>query len=183
MIVSGLVNVQDHRQDALSIYVSIKWNLFYRQNYSYFRPKMLKITRDMYRNTILEIGNCCVTLVSGTFQQDSVPAHQVKLAQAWCRENFLYFITTEEWKPNSPNLNPMDYSIWSILEAPACANHHRSLELLKFVRIRVFQWNLEETCKGCIYQTYVEKRKKRDVFNKDILITSGPSTTWYPTRI
>ena len=27
-----------------------------------------------------------------------------------------------EWPPNSPDLNPLDYSIWSILEAKACAN-------------------------------------------------------------
>jgi hypothetical protein len=27
------------------------------------------------------------------------------------------FVTSEEWPPSSPDLNPMDYCIWGILEA------------------------------------------------------------------
>ena len=36
-----------------------------------------------------------------------------------------------EWPPNSPDLNPMDYSVWSILEAKACAKPHKNVESLK----------------------------------------------------
>ena len=32
--------------------------------------------------------------------------------------------------PYSPDLNPMDYSIWSILESKACANSHTSIDTL-----------------------------------------------------
>ena len=31
----------------------------------------------------------------------------------------------------SPDLNPMDYSIWSILEANACALHHGKIDSLQ----------------------------------------------------
>ena len=55
------------------------------------------------------------------FQQDGAPAHTSKLTQAWLNENIPDFITKEEWPPYSPDLNPMDYSIWSILETKACA--------------------------------------------------------------
>uniref|UniRef100_A0A914CCF7 Uncharacterized protein n=1 Tax=Acrobeloides nanus TaxID=290746 RepID=A0A914CCF7_9BILA len=34
-----------------------------------------------------------------------------------------------EWPPNSPDLNVMDYSIWSILEAEACSKPHQSIEV------------------------------------------------------
>ncbi|KOC59642.1 hypothetical protein WH47_11073, partial [Habropoda laboriosa] len=35
------------------------------------------------------------------------------------------------WSPYSPNLNPLDYSIWGILEAKVCAKPHNSVESLK----------------------------------------------------
>jgi len=51
-----------------------------------------------------------------TFQQDSAPAH-------WARETIELlsrmtptFIEPEMWPPNSPDLNPVDYSIWSVVE-------------------------------------------------------------------
>uniref|UniRef100_A0A914C532 DDE-1 domain-containing protein n=1 Tax=Acrobeloides nanus TaxID=290746 RepID=A0A914C532_9BILA len=36
-----------------------------------------------------------------------------------------------EWPSNSPDLNVMDYSIWSILEAEACSKPHQSIDALK----------------------------------------------------
>ena len=44
---------------------------------------------------------------------------------------FLDFISKEEWLPSSPDLNPMDFSIWSILGTKACAKSHSSVETLK----------------------------------------------------
>uniref|UniRef100_A0A914D1J2 Uncharacterized protein n=1 Tax=Acrobeloides nanus TaxID=290746 RepID=A0A914D1J2_9BILA len=38
---------------------------------------------------------------------------------------------TGEWPPNSPDLSPLDYSIWSILEEKACSKPHPNLESLK----------------------------------------------------
>ena len=69
--------------------------------------------------------------VNWTFQQDTPPAHEAKTTQYWCRTHFPDFIASSEWLPYSPDLNPMDYSVWSILEARACATRHISLESLK----------------------------------------------------
>ena len=44
-----------------------------------------------------------------------------------------------EWPPNSPDLNVMDYSIWSILEAEACSKPHQSIEVLKKSLVKA--WN------------------------------------------
>jgi hypothetical protein len=44
-----------------------------------------------------------------------------------------------EWPPNSPDLNPLGYSIWSILEAKACAKPHKTIESLKRALIKA--WN------------------------------------------
>ncbi|KAM8719039.1 hypothetical protein ACLKA7_011702 [Drosophila subpalustris] len=66
-----------------------------------------------------------------TFQQDSAPAHKAKMMQDWCKTLFPDFISSVEWPPYSPDLNPMDYSVWSILEARSYAKPHKSLEALK----------------------------------------------------
>uniref|UniRef100_A0A914D040 Uncharacterized protein n=1 Tax=Acrobeloides nanus TaxID=290746 RepID=A0A914D040_9BILA len=44
-----------------------------------------------------------------------------------------------ELPPNSPDLNVMDYSIWSILEAAACSKPHQSIEALKKSLVKA--WN------------------------------------------
>ncbi|CAM4836603.1 unnamed protein product [Rotaria magnacalcarata] len=49
------------------------------------------------------------------FQQDGAKSHQHYLTQQWCRNNFPSFIDKDCWPPNSPDLNPLDYSIWDEL--------------------------------------------------------------------
>ena len=45
------------------------------------------------------------------FQQDDARPHSYHLTQQWCRDNFPSFIDKNRWPPNSPDLNPLDYSI------------------------------------------------------------------------
>ncbi|KAK6056299.1 hypothetical protein COOONC_06193 [Cooperia oncophora] len=53
--------------------------------------------------------------------QDSAPAHKAKVVQAWCKSELPDFISAEEWPASSPDLNPLDYNLWSYLESKACA--------------------------------------------------------------
>jgi len=50
------------------------------------------------------------------FLQDSAPSHRAKATQNFLRDNTLNFITSQEWTPHSPDLNPLDYSVWDILQ-------------------------------------------------------------------
>ena len=64
-------------------------------------------------------------------QQDGATAHTAKMVQAWSKDNFKSFWSKELWPPFSPDLNPMDFGIWSILERKACAVSHSNVEKLK----------------------------------------------------
>lgn len=66
-----------------------------------------------------------------TFQQDWAPSHGAKKTIELCQQIFPSMLTKDEWPSNSPDLNPMDYSVWSILEARACAKPHTSIDSLK----------------------------------------------------
>lgn len=93
----------------------------------------VKINQEVYQKTVLEkalvpwarrhFGES-----NWVFQQDSAPSHAGKSTQNWMRANLPDFITKDEWPANSPDLNPMDYSIWSILEGNACAVSHDTRE-------------------------------------------------------
>jgi len=50
------------------------------------------------------------------FQQDSAPAHRARETVEFLTRNTPSFIDPKMWPPNSPDLNPVDYSIWSIME-------------------------------------------------------------------
>lgn len=101
-----------------------------------FIEKGVKINQEIYRRDILDavvlpwsqqhFGN-----QPWIFQQDSAPSHRARSVQQWCKDNFPGFISSKEWPPYSPDLNPMDYSLWSILETRACATKHKSVDALK----------------------------------------------------
>jgi len=51
-----------------------------------------------------------------TFQQDGAPAHRSWQTVAFLRLHVPEFVEPENWPPNSPDLNPVDYSIWGALQ-------------------------------------------------------------------
>uniref|UniRef100_A0A914D5C5 Uncharacterized protein n=1 Tax=Acrobeloides nanus TaxID=290746 RepID=A0A914D5C5_9BILA len=72
-------------------------------------------------------------------------------ANAWCESHKItpahQFSDTEntalnmfrgEWPPGSPDLNPLDYAIWTILEKKACAKPHPTVESLKRALVKAW---------------------------------------------
>jgi len=50
------------------------------------------------------------------FQQDGVPAHRVQDTITFLARQTPGFIPPTLWPPNSPDLSPVDYSVWSVLQ-------------------------------------------------------------------
>jgi len=48
--------------------------------------------------------------------QDSAPSHRAKATQHFLGDNTPDFISSQECTPHSPDLNPLDYSAWDILQ-------------------------------------------------------------------
>ena len=59
-----------------------------------------------------------------TIQKNGAASHTSNKTQAWCKDNFLWFWSKELWPSSSPDLNSMDFSVWSMLETEACLSPH-----------------------------------------------------------
>lgn len=96
----------------------------------------IKLNQENYRTSILESALLPWAQKHfknrrWSFQQDSASAHGAKKTQEWMTENVPAFIAKEESPQSSPDLNPVDFAVWSILESKVSATHHTSLDALK----------------------------------------------------
>jgi hypothetical protein len=73
------------------------------------------------------------------FQQDSAPAHRARETVDLLSRETPEFISPTLWPPNSPDLNPLDYKIWSVLQERVYQTRIRDVDHLK-QRI-VEEWN------------------------------------------
>ena len=79
-----------------------------------FRARKVKIKADYYVSNLLsELLEDCFEKVGNVFifQQDGAPAHTAKRTQDFLQMNCPDFIDKDEWPPNSPDLNPLDYHV------------------------------------------------------------------------
>ena len=67
-----------------------------------------------------------------TFQQDSAPAYCARETISLLQRETPNFIPPTLWPPNSPDLNPVDYRIWSILQERVYRDRITDLEHLKY---------------------------------------------------
>jgi len=65
------------------------------------------------------------------FQQDSAPAHRARETIELLSRDTPDFIGPEMWPPNSPDLNPVDYSIWSVMEQRIYQEHIQNTDELR----------------------------------------------------
>lgn len=104
------------------------------------------ILKPMHKQAMEHFGNEALW----TFQQDGATAHTANISQRWCSENLQRFWQKEKWPPCSPDLNPMDFSIWSILETKACSKIHHSVRELKQSLERAWEEIPQETLRAAV---------------------------------
>ena len=115
--------------------------VWWRVSYSgvtqlHFCEKGVKTGAKVYEDTVLEptVRGLNTTLFRNkhwAFQQDSAPAHKAGSKQVWLEGHVPDFISTAEWPSSSPELNPLDYKLWSVLEGNVCMKRHPTIDSLK----------------------------------------------------
>lgn len=99
-----------------------------------------------------------------TFQQDSAPSHRAKVNQNFLREHGVRLISEKQWLANSPDANPMDFCVWSMLEARVCTKRYDSLDALKVALRREWakipQSHIRAACNSFIPRLHAIKKAK-----------------------
>ena len=80
----------------------------------------LKVNTKVYLDVLKSVVIPWCNQVAGgrpwVWQQDSVPAHKSKEIQAWLQKKCYDFVPFSHWFPSSPDLNSLDYFVWSYVE-------------------------------------------------------------------
>lgn len=80
----------------------------------------VKVNGEYYRNVLLsqQMLPSIRQLADDVyiFQQDNAPAHRARATVEYLNEATPQFISPDLWPPNSPDLNPVDYKIWGVLQ-------------------------------------------------------------------
>ena len=102
----------------------------------------LKINTKVYLDELKSVVIHWCTQVAGgrpwVFQQDSVPSHKFKETKVWLQKECYDFVPFSHWPPSSPNLNPLDYFVWSHVDnITNITSHNIKASLITAIR-RVF---------------------------------------------
>ena len=75
-----------------------------------------KVYLDVLKSVVIPWCNQVAGGRAWVWQQFSVPAHNSKETQAWLQKECYDFVPFSRWPLSYPNLNPLDYFVWSYVE-------------------------------------------------------------------
>ena len=93
-------------------------HVFGRTNLRFVDPDV-KMNGQYYRDMLLTrdlLPDIKQYLDYFTFQQDGAPVHRARETVELLKVEMPDFIPPNLWPSNRPDLNPVDYKIWSILQ-------------------------------------------------------------------
>lgn len=112
----------------------------------FFFPERSRLTAEAYvqvlKSKVVPWMENIAQGQSYTFQQDGAPAHTAGITQTWLSANTPDFWGKEVWPPNSPDLNPLDYFVRSVIERDVNRQPHSDIASLK-VKIEEVMSNLD----------------------------------------
>ena len=95
----------------------------------------VKINGTYYRDVLLNQHLLsAIRSIAGdlfTFQQDNAPAHRAGDTVEFLSRNTPDFISPLLWLTNSPDLNPVDYEVWGVLQQRAYRSRIPDVDHLK----------------------------------------------------
>ena len=102
----------------------------------------LKVNTKVYLDVLKSVVIPWCNEVAGgrpwVWQQDSAPAHKSKETQTWLQKECYDFVPFSHWYPSSPDLNLLDYFVWSYVEnITNMTSHNTKASLITAIR-RVF---------------------------------------------
>jgi len=83
------------------------------------------------------------------FQQDSAPAHRARETVDLLTRQTPDFIPPTLWPPNSPDFNPVDYKVWSVMQEKVYKEFHLYIKSTNYFIIIIIIFCLWLPVYGC----------------------------------
>lgn len=114
----------------------------------------LRVNTDIYLDVLSSVVFPWIQQVAGNrpwvWQQDSAPCHVSARSLAWLKEHAHDMVDKDTWPPNSPDLNPMDYFFWSVLEARTNRRPHTTkASLIASIKEQAASFERDMVKKAC----------------------------------
>ena len=99
----------------------------------------LKVNIKVYLGVLKSVVIPWCNQVAGgrpwVWQQDSVLVYKSKETQAWLQKECYDFVPFSHWPPSSPDLNPLDYFVWSYVKnITNMTSHNTKASLIAVIR-------------------------------------------------
>ena len=85
-----------------------------------------KVYLDLLKSVVIPWCNQVAGGRPWVWQQDSAPALKSTEIQAWLQKECYDFLPFSQWPPFSPDLNPLDYFVWSYVENITNMTSHKT---------------------------------------------------------
>ena len=122
VMVFGVVSSEGHIMTPHIVEVGLKVNT--------------KVYLDVLKIVVIPWCNQVAGGRTWMWQQDSAPTHKFKETQAWLQKECYDFVPFSHWLPSSPNLNPLDYFVWSYVEnITNMTSHNTKANLIASIRL------------------------------------------------
>ena len=102
VIIFGVISSEGHIMPPHTFEVGLKVNT--------------KVYLDVWKSVVIPWCNQVAGGRPWVCQQNSAPAHKSKKTQAWLQKECYDLVLFSHWPPSSPEMNPLDYFVWSLVE-------------------------------------------------------------------
>lgn len=119
-----------------------------------FFDDQVRLNAQSYIDKVLEpqVRNAHNNVFGGQpflFTQDGASCHTANLTQTWLQNSGINFVDKDGWPPHSPDLNPLDYSVWTYLEQKALETPAPSIAALKYRLKKAWREIPQEMLRNC----------------------------------
>ena len=143
-----------------------------------FIEKGVKINETFYKTEVLEknlLPNFKRMYKDDYYvlQQDGAPSHTANIVQTWCRDNLADFVGKDDWPLSSPDLNPLDFFVWSYMLARL--TDYKIQNLMHFKRVIIKIWDeipmdyVRAACDGFEKRLKLVKEQRGGIIPKNLL--------------
>ena len=105
------------------------------------KPAARNYERNIFKNVVESLNKTMLQISPWIFRQESGSAHKTKATQQWLEDHVSEFNSSDHWPSASPDLNALEYKLWSVLEGIVSTRRSHNLDVV-VLSILILHYNM-----------------------------------------